>query len=299
MNGAISAAVVFLINYYLNLRVDKNNQKIYRLIFDNQMTGYQISSTIKWLITEQNRICEQLISYNKFWSKLYIVFIMTIIPMNLRLLQEFLFEVLKLYVKILVGFPIIIQFILIFQFLLVSLSNKIHRYGKKLSQLQWGINGWPFGARTKIKLLICFERLSTNRKIGFSIGSLAVMTFPMFYKVMVWLLINIRYYNLESFFNSAFVMILTLIPIYTFLLDTLIASVFSCLMTYFLKLRAEKVNKNINEFILNNRLIGHRIWTALKPFIYEYNRVCVQLSNYDEFWSKLCFYFVFTIILMN
>jgi hypothetical protein len=47
MNGAISAAVVFLINYYLNLRVDKNNQKIYRLIFDNQMTGYQISSTIK------------------------------------------------------------------------------------------------------------------------------------------------------------------------------------------------------------------------------------------------------------
>ncbi len=187
MNGAISAAIVFLINYYLNLRVEKNNQKIYRLIFDNQMTGYQISSTIKSFITKHNRICEQLISYNKFWSKLYFVFIMTIIPANLCLLQEFLFEDLKLYIKILVGFSIIVQFIFIFifQFLLASLSNKIHRFGQKLSQLQWRINGWPFRARTKIKLLICFERLSSNRRIGFSVGSLAVMTFPIFYKVMV------------------------------------------------------------------------------------------------------------------
>ncbi len=85
MNGAVSAAVVFLINYYLNLSVDKNNQKIYHLIPDNQMTGYKISSTIKSFITEHNRICEQLISYNKFWSKLYTVFILTIIPMNLCL----------------------------------------------------------------------------------------------------------------------------------------------------------------------------------------------------------------------
>ncbi len=37
----------------------------------------------------------------------------------------------------------------------------------------------------KIKLLACFERLSSNRKIGFSIGSIAVVTFPLFYKVIV------------------------------------------------------------------------------------------------------------------
>jgi hypothetical protein len=40
--------------------------------------------------------------------------------------------------------------------------------------------------RTKIKILSCFERLSSERKIGFSIGSIAVMTFPLFSQVYIF-----------------------------------------------------------------------------------------------------------------
>jgi hypothetical protein len=98
------------------------------------------------------------------------------IPMNLCLLHEILFEEFEIYVQIFFGFTLIMQMIIIFlfQLLTASLSSKIHIGGKKLSRLQWKINGWPF--RTKIKLLACFERLSSNRKIGFSIGSIAVVS---------------------------------------------------------------------------------------------------------------------------
>ena len=38
--------------------------------------------------------------------------------------------------------------------------------------------------RFKLKLLMCFEKLSSDRKLGMSIGSLGVMTLPLFSKVM-------------------------------------------------------------------------------------------------------------------
>jgi hypothetical protein len=83
--------------------------------------------------------------------------------------------------------------------LFASLSSKIHKTGKRLSRLQWKINGWPFRARTKIKILTTFERLSSDTKIGPSIGSLVVMTFPLFYRVIdfVFLLLlknKLKYY---------------------------------------------------------------------------------------------------------
>jgi len=157
------------------------------LIINDQLSGQQISSTVKEFISEHTQICTQLWSYDKFWKKLYLSFVFTMIPMNLCLLYEILFQEFEIYVKILFVFTLIMQMIIIFlfQLLTASLSSKIHRGGKKLSRLQWKINGWPFRTRTKIKLLICFQRLSSNRKICFSIGSIAVVTFPLFYKVMI------------------------------------------------------------------------------------------------------------------
>jgi hypothetical protein len=77
--------------------------------------------------------------------------------------------------------------------MIASLSSKIHKGAKRLSRFQWKINGWPFRTRTKIKILITFERLSSDRKIGFTIGSLAVMTFPLFYRVInIVLLIHLK-----------------------------------------------------------------------------------------------------------
>jgi hypothetical protein len=196
-----TAVFGFLIAYYFGVRAEKINKIINDLIASNQMSGHQISSAVKSFICEHNQICTQLLNYNKFWKKLYFSFIFTIIPMNLCVLHQFLFENLKFYIRAVFGLSILIQLIVIFfiQFLVASLSSKIHKTGKRLSRLQWKINGWPFRARPKIKILTTFERLSSDRKIGFTIGSLAVMTFPLFYRVikfefLIHLIKNLKYY---------------------------------------------------------------------------------------------------------
>ncbi len=181
-----TAVFQFLIVYYFRVRAENINKIIDDLIDSNQMSGHQISSAIKSFICEHNQICTQLFNYNQFWKKLHFVFIFTVIPMNLNSLHQFLFENMEFYMRAVFGLSILIQLIVIFftQFLIASLSSKVHKTGKRLSRLQWKINGWPFRARTKIKILTTFERLSSDRKIGLSIGSLAVMTFPLFYKVI-------------------------------------------------------------------------------------------------------------------
>jgi hypothetical protein len=124
--------------------------------------------------------------------------------MNLCLLHQFLFENLKFHHRVVFGFSILIQLLIIFffQLLVASLSSKIHKAGKRLSRFQWKINGWPFRARTKIKILNTFERLSSDRKIGFTIGSLAVVTFPLFYRVInfVFLLLLKKKIKILSYF---------------------------------------------------------------------------------------------------
>jgi len=140
---------------------------------------------IKLALIEHNGICEEISDMNKITNKLYFTFVFVMIPINLLLLHQYLFEDLKFYIKICALFIIIVESIAIFlfQFYIASISSSMHKSRQNLLKLQWEINGWPFRTRTKIKLLTCFERLSSDRKIGFSIGSLAVMTFPLFYKV--------------------------------------------------------------------------------------------------------------------
>jgi hypothetical protein len=189
-----AAVFGFLIVYYFGVRTEKINKIINYLIASNQMSGHHISSAIKSFICEHNQICTQLLKYNQFWKKLYFSFIFTIIPMNLFYLHQFLFENQNFYIRAVFGISILLHITVIFfvQFLVASLSSKIHKTGKRLSRFQWKINGWPFRARTKIKILTTFERLSSDRKIGFTIGSLAVMTFPLFYRVInfVFLLLS-------------------------------------------------------------------------------------------------------------
>jgi hypothetical protein len=200
----IAAVFGCLVTYFLKLRAEKVNRSINELILNNRLIGHQISTTLKPFIYEHNRVCVQLSNYDKFWSKLYFYLVFTIIPINLCFLHQFLFEDIELHIKFLIGLTLIIQLslIFIFQFIVASLSDKIHKSGKRLSRLQWGINGWPFRARIKIKLLTCFERLSSNRKIGFTIGSLTVMTYPLFYKVINFCFSYLfTYFQIQNFDN--------------------------------------------------------------------------------------------------
>ncbi len=182
INGFLTMAIVYIIQYYLHLKIRNMNQNIANLLKKKKINSIE---SIKSALFEHNGICEEISDLNKISESLYFTFIFVMIPINLLLLHQYLFEDLKFYIKICALFFLVVQSIAIFlfQFYIASISSSMHKPRQNLLKLQWKINGWPFRTRTKIKLLTCFERLSSNRKIGFSIGSLAVMTFPLFYKV--------------------------------------------------------------------------------------------------------------------
>jgi hypothetical protein len=182
INGLLTLVIAYVTQYYLHLKITNINQTIADLLKKKKTNSIE---SIKSALFKHNGICEEISDINKISKSLYFTFVFVMIPSNLLLLHQYLFEDLKFYIKIAAFIIIIIQSFAIFllQFYIASISPSMHKPRQNLLKLQWKINGWPFRTRTKIKLLTCFERLSSDRKIGISIGSLAVMTFPLFYKV--------------------------------------------------------------------------------------------------------------------
>jgi hypothetical protein len=67
--------------YFNNSLITKSSHKIFTEL-----------KLINNIIEEHNIICNQIISYNKFWKTYYSAFMYTLIPINLMLLQQILFE---------------------------------------------------------------------------------------------------------------------------------------------------------------------------------------------------------------
>ena len=107
-------------------------------------------------------------------------------PQNLLMMHQVFFENLPTKVKIIMsGFVIFYTFfIVILQYSLASISREVHKMTVPLSKLQWKLRnnnmGQPFALRPKIKLMCYFERLSSNRKIGITIGPTIALTMPIF-----------------------------------------------------------------------------------------------------------------------
>jgi len=187
--------LVYITQYYFCLKSQKINDSIKGLVNDNE---HNILRTIKLALIEHNELCSEIHSHNKITKKLYMYAVFNNIPINLFMLHQYLFEDLKFYVQIIVVFIITMQSltIFVFQFYFASISASIHKPLKILYRLQWNLNGWPFRMGTKIKLLSYFERLSSNRKIGVTIGSIAVMTFPLFSQVYIFYNLSINSLNI-------------------------------------------------------------------------------------------------------
>jgi len=192
IDSHIAITFFSLMCYYFHLKINKFNKKLDHLLNYGLLSTFKISKLMKSFTFEHNQICIQISNYNQFWRKLYFKFIFTVIPMNLCFVYQLLFEEIELFIQIFIASTATLglSVIFLFQFFIASISSKMHKSVKNLSRLQLTIDGWPSRMRTKIKLLICFERLSSNRKIGFSIGSLTVMTFPLFYKVIQTIFLN-------------------------------------------------------------------------------------------------------------
>ncbi len=194
INALTLIAFVYVAQYYVHLKSQKINDSIKSLVNDNR---HHIMENIKLALIEHNQLCSEIHNQNKITKKTYTYIIFILIPMNLILLYQYLFEDLKFYIKIIALFLITMQSlnIFLFQYYFASLSASIHKPLKILSRLQWNLNGWPFRMGTKIKLLSYFERLSSNRKIGVTIGSIAVMTFPLFSQVYIFYNLSINSLN--------------------------------------------------------------------------------------------------------
>ena len=185
----ISSAGVLCI--FLIDAINTINKKIDNL-FDKSVLLFQrtlnihIHRNIKQFIEEHNELSHTIIVYNKFWRGPYFVFIVTGIPISLMLMHQLFFEPVQFRIRIvmaLVSLSVNLQLYL-FQLSFAYLSKQIHKTTKQLSQLQWRLNGWPFRLNNKIKLMTYFERLSSNRKIGFTIGPTIVLTYPIFHQVL-------------------------------------------------------------------------------------------------------------------
>ena len=180
---------MLVIAYYEHLRINKINKTIEDIY--RKQDPYEVDAAVKKFVEEHNRYCDHIVAVNQFWKNVLLAFMATAFPINLTVMHQLLFENLSLNLRLLYAIGMIFDDVLLFglQYCFASLSVKIHKMHSKLSRLQWSLNGYPFQLRTKLKLLMCFERLSSKKKIGITMGSI-VFTMTLFRKVSSILLIN-------------------------------------------------------------------------------------------------------------
>jgi hypothetical protein len=184
----IYSSVVFfyLICHYFHLKSQKLNERILLLIKISRFKNLSLkNSSIAKLVMDHNSFCSKVKLYNEFWKKPFLSFIVALVPSNLVALHQLLFEETKTYVLMINTLIVFYGFFFIFSlsYYTSSLSQQIHDSAKKLLILQLRFTGLTI--KNKLKLMTCFERLSSKRKIGFSLGSLSVMTFPIFQLVSI------------------------------------------------------------------------------------------------------------------
>ena len=175
-------AFILIIIYYEHLRIDSINR-----IINNSVNRHKsIHHLVKRFSEEHNQFCTHIWNLNIWMKNIYIATMLCCFPMNLLAMHQLFFEQLDELVIVFGTIILVINNFVVFmlQFIFALLSKKIHRMLVKLSLLQWSLNGYPFRMRSKMKLLMCLERLSAKRKIGFTIAGTA-MTFPLFSQVCV------------------------------------------------------------------------------------------------------------------
>jgi len=144
----------------------------------------QINHEINHLLIEHNQICATLLSTNRFWKKFFLYNLCSMFPINLCIVQQVLFTQLLIIIRMLFTVTGFVTFAGIFFIIFdaARVYNCVHAEAKNISRLQWSMKGWPYQRKLKWKLLSTFESISVPN-LGFSVSSLAIINFPIFYKV--------------------------------------------------------------------------------------------------------------------
>ena len=136
-------------------------------------------------IIQHNNFCCAYQQIFKLINKFMFEYYLTIMPITLILIHQVFFEQLATEYRLIYLLDIVIIFYItiICQYLFAHISRLTHRTAVPLSRIQWRLKGLPFGLRHKIKVMSYFERLSSNRKFGVTIGPTITLTIPVFSQV--------------------------------------------------------------------------------------------------------------------
>ena len=200
-NGLVSSVIIAIIAYDLHLRINQINQMLRQLSKQSKPDSLEIYKTVKKYIAQHNRICLKVRNLSNFWRNFCLVMISTTFPITLIMLHLVLFERTNPILKVLYSLALLSAYLALFvmQYFLASFSAKMHKMSKVLSRLQWCLNGRQFPIGFKIKVMTYFERIShKKRRIGFAIGTLTIITFPMFAGVLK------KQINMLTFFKINF-----------------------------------------------------------------------------------------------
>ena len=192
-NGLMAIVLLTVSAYDLHLRINQINNKFDKITKNSDLRT--IFKTIDKYMTEHNRLSKRVNILSNYWKSFNLVMILTIFPITLILVHQALFEDGDIFLKFMYILGTLESYFVLFlvQYFLASLSSKMHKMCKKLSHFQWLLKGRVFSYGFKLRLLMCFERLSHKKKrVGFSIGSLAIITFPLFFGVSPLIQIEIQ-----------------------------------------------------------------------------------------------------------
>ena len=144
------------------------------------MIGLQLK--VERFTIEHHNLCCKVNKFGKFWKEIYLAGILAECPTTLFILHLLLFETIDYYMTIMYVIILIDAFVIliVLQYFFASLSHKMHKQCKLLARIQWLFNRNNSNLRFKLKIQTYFERLSSKKRIGFSIGTLVVITFPLF-----------------------------------------------------------------------------------------------------------------------
>ena len=141
-NMMVTPMLFFFICYYCKLRASQLNEIIAKMIKKPiYMTGNRVLNMIK----EHEAICNMIEKYNKFWSKVFYIAIVTSILQSLVIIKgisSLLKEELTVHTLIwtilyIIGLASVWVYVFFVTSCCASVTKEIHKSHKKLGKLQW------------------------------------------------------------------------------------------------------------------------------------------------------------------
>ena len=166
----------------IHLRINKVNEKALLLLRGTNPNRTGLRSRFERFTIEHNSLCFKVKKFSAISKNIYLAALLFQCPTTLIMLHLVLFESIDYFMRITYIIALIDSYAILFvlQYFIASLPHKMHRQCKLLARIQWLFNETNSSVGFKFKIQTYFERLSSDKRIGFSIGSLVVITFPLF-----------------------------------------------------------------------------------------------------------------------